>query len=94
MKAAGDKLCIFARQFATVESIEEPKDDIKYTTVTLANYTGTLYKKVSEWTDAVKAAAEKGAAGAEAAKEAVDAAKGEGEGEENKEGADGAKEAE
>jgi len=72
MKAAGDKLCIFARQFATVDNIEEPTDDVKYTVVTLGNYTGELYKKVSEWTEAVKKA---GAA----AGEAVAAAMGEGE---------------
>jgi len=64
MKAAGDKLCIFARQFATVDNIEEPTDDVKYTVVTLGNYTGELYKKVSEWTEAVKKA---GAAAGEAA---------------------------
>lgn len=80
MKAAGDKLHIFARQFATVDNIEDPTDDVKYTVVTLGNYTGELYKKVSEWTDAVKKAGE--AAGEAAA--AVAEAKGDGEGEEKK----------
>lgn len=78
MKAAGDKLHIFARQFATVDNIEEPTDDVKYTVVTLGNYTGELYKKVSEWTDAVKAA---GAAAGEAAAAVAEAM---GDGEEKK----------
>ena len=86
MKAAGDKLCIFARQFATVDNIEDPTDDVKYTVVTLGNYTGELFKKVSEYTEALKKAGEAAGAAAEGAKEAVEAAK-DGEGEENKEAA-------
>jgi hypothetical protein len=80
MKAAGDKLHIFARQFATVDEITEPTDDAKYTVVTLGNYTGELYKKVSEWTDAVKKAGEAAGEAAAAVAEAKD-----GEGEEKKE---------
>lgn len=76
MKAAGDKLHIFARQFATVDNIEDPKDDIKYTTVTLGNYTGELYKKVSEYTEALKKAGEAAGEAAVAVKEGAEAAMG------------------
>jgi len=75
MKPAGDKLHVFARQFAKLDSLDEPKDDIKYWVAHLSDFTEHVYATVAEYTAAV----EKAAAAVGAAKDAVDAAKGDGE---------------
>jgi len=78
MKPAGDKLHVFCRQFAKVESLEEPAEGKDYMVCTLSNWTEHAYKTVKEYADAVKAAAEAAAAaGAEAADAAKMAADGE-----------------
>jgi len=78
MKPAGDKLHVFCRQFAKVESLEEPAEGKDYMVCTLSNFTEHAYKTVKEYADAVKAAAEAAAAAgaevADAAKEAADGA--------------------
>jgi hypothetical protein len=72
MKPAGDKLHVFCRQFAKVESLDEPAEGKDYMVCTLSNFTDHAYKTVKEYADAVKAAAEAAAA---AGAEATDAAK-------------------
>lgn len=52
-KPAGDKLIVFCRQFAKVESLDAPKDDIKYYTCTLSDFTDHVYESVEAWKDAV-----------------------------------------
>lgn len=48
-KPAGDKLFVFCRQFATVESLEAPTGDNKYHVCTLADFTKHVYETVEAW---------------------------------------------
>lgn len=79
MKPAGDKLHVFARQFAKLDAFKAPEGDVAYWTAELSDFTDHVYATVAEYTAAAKAAAEAAAAAAAAAKEAGDAAKGDGE---------------
>jgi hypothetical protein len=67
MKPAGDKLHVFARQFAKLDSFTAPEGDVKYWTATLSDFTEHAFATVAEYT----AAAEKAVAAAAAAKDAV-----------------------
>merc|ERR1712227_1068139 len=48
-KPAGDKLFVFCRQFAKVESLEAPAGDAKYHVCTLSDFTDHVYGTVEEW---------------------------------------------
>lgn len=73
-KPAGDKLHVFARQFAKVDDLTEGADG-KPWVVTLSDYTEHVFATVAEWTEATKKAGEVVAE----VKEAVDEAKKDGE---------------
>jgi hypothetical protein len=75
MKPAGDKLHVFARQFAKLDAFKAPEGDVAFWTAELSDFTEHVFANVAEY----KAAAEKAVAAAAAAKEVVDAAKGDGE---------------
>lgn len=48
-KPAGDKLKVFCRQFAKVESLEAPAGDAKYSVCTLSDYTTHVFENVEAW---------------------------------------------
>ena len=52
MKPAGDKLHVFCRQFATVESLEDPAEGKDFMVCTLGNYTEKVFATVAEYTTA------------------------------------------
>lgn len=64
MKPAGDKLHVFCRQFAKVESLEEAAEGKDFMVCTLSDYADHVYASVAEY-----------AAAATAAKEALEAIK-------------------
>lgn len=76
LKPAGDKLHVFNRQFAKIESLAEPTDDTKYWVATLSDFSEHVYTSIEAWKKAVETVA----AVVSDAKEAVEEAK------ENKEG--------
>lgn len=80
LKPAGDKLHVFNRQFAKIESLAEPADDKKYYVATLSDFSDHVYTSIEAW----KKACETVAAVVGDAKEAVEDAKKDGE--EKKEG--------
>lgn len=75
MKPAGDKLHVFGRQFAKVESLEEPAGEKKYYVCTLSNWSEHVYKTVAEYAAAAEAAKK----ALEEVKDAVEGAKPEGD---------------
>lgn len=48
-KPAGDKLFVFCRQFAKVESLEAPAGDNKYYVCTLSDFKDYVYDSVDAW---------------------------------------------
>lgn len=85
LKPAGDKLHVFNRQFAKIESLEAPTDDKKYYVATLSDFSEHVYASIEAW----KAACATVAAVVEDVKEVADKAKEEekeGEGEAKPEG--------
>ena len=53
LKPAGDKLHVFCRQFAKVESLEAPAEGTDYHVCTLSDYTEHVYETVAAWSEAV-----------------------------------------
>lgn len=78
LKPAGDKLHVFCRQFAKVVSLEQA-DGQAYHVCTLEDYAEHAKATTAEYAEHVKALAAAATAVAADAKEATDAAKGEGE---------------
>lgn len=79
LKPAGDKLHVFNRQFAKIENLEETEiNGEKLQVATLSDFTEHVYKSVEEW----KKACETVAAVVEDAKDAVEEAKDNKDGEE------------
>ena len=69
MKPAGDKLKVFCRQFAKVESLKDAEGEgAKHKVCVLSNFKDHVHKTVGEW----QSAFDKIAAGAGAAKDALD----------------------
>ena len=69
-KPAGDKLHVFNRQFAKIESLKAAEGkDAKHQVCTLTNFTDHVFKTMKEYVGAIGGAVAAG-------KEAVDAAKG------------------
>ena len=56
MKPAGDKLHVFCRQFAKVESLEEAAEGKDFMVCTLSDYADHVYATVAEYVTAVTAA--------------------------------------
>ena len=75
LKPAGDKLHVFARQFATVESLEDPAEGKDFHVCTLGNYTEKVFATVAEYTTAAAEAVK----ALEALKDAVEDKKEDGE---------------
>ena len=71
MTPAGDKLHVFCRQFAKLDSLEAEAGDKGYIVATLSDYTEHVYATVAEYTAAAKAAAEAAAKVAEEVKDAT-----------------------
>lgn len=53
LKPAGDKLHVFCRQFAKVESLEAPAEGTDYHVCTLSDFTEHVYETVAAWSEAV-----------------------------------------
>lgn len=53
LKPAGDKLQVFCRQFAKVESLEAPAEGADYHVCTLSDFTAHVYDTVAAWTEAI-----------------------------------------
>lgn len=53
LKPAGDKLHVFCRQFAKVESLEGPAEGADYHVCTLSDFTEHVYETVAAWSEAV-----------------------------------------
>lgn len=57
LKPAGDKLQVFCRQFAKVESLSEPADGAKHWVCVLSDFAEFVFATVGEWSEKVKALA-------------------------------------
>ena len=72
MTPAGDKLVVFCRQFAKLESLEEkPAEGKDFLVCELSDFTDHVYATTAEYTEAVKKAAEAAAAAASEVKDAT-----------------------
>jgi hypothetical protein len=72
MSPAGDKLVVFCRQFAKLESLEEkPAEGKDFIVCELSDFADHVYATTAEYTEAVKKAAEAAAAAASEVKDAT-----------------------
>ena len=72
LKPAGEKLHVFCRQFAKIESLEGPQGDDKFHTCVLADYVDVAYADIKEYVDALAKVGAGAAAAAETAMEVAD----------------------